>query len=200
MHVRYNAVSYWFKLDSLTIGYDNSIVMFAPSFSSCQRIFLWNIYINDSIPVNFNKFFSSSIYQHISTLHFLVTMECFYIWWQNQNTIKMDKWVLDIINNTKNLKAHVYLSDLSDSGSSSGGLWIWYWISEFHKMQGIHWTAEWLLASQELCSRELVNQLFTFHLWIKDQLTYKKINSLIATTWLLLRGPMNPHIGGITSV
>lgn len=48
--------------------------------------------------------------------------------------------------------------------------------------------------------RELVNQLHTFQLWIKDQLMYKKINSLIATASLLLRGPMNPHMGGITSV
>jgi hypothetical protein len=36
-------------------------------------------------------------------------------------------------------------------------LWMRYWTSGFHKMQGISWLAEKLLAFQEdLCSMELV--------------------------------------------
>jgi hypothetical protein len=43
-------------------------------------------------------------------------------------------------------------------GTGGGLLWIRWWTLGFHKMRGISWVAEDLLASQEgLCSIELVN-------------------------------------------
>jgi hypothetical protein len=43
-------------------------------------------------------------------------------------------------------------------GTGGGLLWMRQWTSEFHKMRGISWLAEKLLASQEgICSMELVS-------------------------------------------
>jgi len=51
-----------------------------------------------------------------------------------------------------------YGTDCTVAWSATGGLlWVRWWTSGFHKMWGISWLAEELLASQEgLCSMELV--------------------------------------------
>jgi len=48
-------------------------------------------------------------------------------------------------------------------GTSGGLLWIWWWTFEFHKRQGTSRLAEWLLASQGLCSMESFNNFITVH-------------------------------------
>jgi len=41
-------------------------------------------------------------------------------------------------------------------------MWTRLWTFVFHKRQGISWLAEWLLASQRLCSMEFVSQCWIF--------------------------------------
>jgi hypothetical protein len=68
--------------------------------------------------------------------------------------------------------------------TSDEPLWAWWWAFGFHKIQWISWLAEWLLASQELFSMELVSYIcrWTFSNGVDNQCQFDTSGYMLLIT------------------
>jgi hypothetical protein len=72
-------------------------------------------------------------------------------------------------------------------GTSGGLLWTQKWTFRFHKRRGISWLAEWLLASQGLCSMSQFTKGLSWHPVVFERMRVKWQISYLSVAWAICR-------------